>query len=496
MWRSRTNVFQGGSTERKINRIFPGSLDQQDRDYYDVNGDTLRPYSVLIIGFDGMSRLNFERQMPRTMSILREQGGVSLLGYNKVGYNTFPNLMPVLTGRNISEIKDICWPSKYAVLDNCPFIWKTFKDYGYYTAYGEDNPLASTFIFSKSGFREQPVDYYMPPFFHEAETHLKTINFFKHTSVYCVGDKQNSARFVNAVQNFASRFKNKPTFALFWFNGMSHDFLNFPRIYDQLFYEMFSSFKEEGVLDSSIIIAMSDHGIRWGQFRQTFQGFLEERLPLATIVLPASFKKRFPRATANLELNTKRLTTPYDLYETMWDIVDVGRLPDRTIVDMNSIRQRGMSLFYPIPETRTCHSAGVPVEFCACDERKPMEENNEIKNFLATKAVSYQNLMLANATQCAKLKLLNVDAVWENVPHFGKESAIKILPLHRDFVLKFTTTPGNGVFEARIRFKLPNQLSIVGVISRLNMYHNDSACVDDEILKLYCYCLPNGEDGN
>lgn len=55
--------------------------------------------NVMIIGLDSVSRLNFHRQMNDTVDVLlNEMKAIELFGYNKVADNTYPNLMPALTG--------------------------------------------------------------------------------------------------------------------------------------------------------------------------------------------------------------------------------------------------------------------------------------------------------------------------------------------------------------------------------------------------------------
>ncbi|KAJ9595520.1 hypothetical protein L9F63_013285, partial [Diploptera punctata] len=44
---------------------------------------TSRDLSVLILGIDSMSRINLERQLPRTNQLLRSLSAVQMLGYNK-----------------------------------------------------------------------------------------------------------------------------------------------------------------------------------------------------------------------------------------------------------------------------------------------------------------------------------------------------------------------------------------------------------------------------
>lgn len=52
-----------------------------------------------MIGLDSMSRLNTMRQLPRSYRYIKDQmDAVVMLGFNKVGENTYPNVIPMLTG--------------------------------------------------------------------------------------------------------------------------------------------------------------------------------------------------------------------------------------------------------------------------------------------------------------------------------------------------------------------------------------------------------------
>ena len=73
--------------------------------------DTL---SILIVGLDSVSRVNFHRQMPRTVRALEDLDAVEMLGYNKVEDNTYPNIVAVLSGYSYEEFANICWRNKDA----------------------------------------------------------------------------------------------------------------------------------------------------------------------------------------------------------------------------------------------------------------------------------------------------------------------------------------------------------------------------------------------
>lgn len=57
--------------------------------------------NVLIFGLDSLSRLAFIRHLPQTYKFLTEDLKMTVLrGMNKVGDNTYPNLVALLTGNN------------------------------------------------------------------------------------------------------------------------------------------------------------------------------------------------------------------------------------------------------------------------------------------------------------------------------------------------------------------------------------------------------------
>jgi len=56
---------------------------------------------------------------------------VELYGYNRVGDNSYPNLMAILTGQLAKERPG-------GPIDRTPFIWKDFSAAGYRTLVAED----------------------------------------------------------------------------------------------------------------------------------------------------------------------------------------------------------------------------------------------------------------------------------------------------------------------------------------------------------------------
>lgn len=60
--------------------------------------------NVLIMGFDSLSRMTFMRKLPKAYKKLQSLGAIVLEGYNILGDGTPQALIPLLTGKYLSDI--------------------------------------------------------------------------------------------------------------------------------------------------------------------------------------------------------------------------------------------------------------------------------------------------------------------------------------------------------------------------------------------------------
>ncbi|KAF6215426.1 hypothetical protein GE061_010179 [Apolygus lucorum] len=278
--------------------------------------------------------------------------------------------------------------------------------------------------------------------------------------------------------------KDQLSFSFFWGNSLSHDYLNLPRVGDEDFRSLLSFIEKQGVFNRSMVVLLSDHGIRWGEFRTTYQGFLEERLPFMYFMLPDWFKEKYPTAMTNLNVNRKRLTSPYDIHETLKDVLDLSQITEDALKQKRKFKGLGISLFRPISTDRKCKDTGIPDEWCACHTNKPLAISSRESQEAAASVVLQINSLLTGYRQCSTLKISKlINARLEEVPN--KES---LKYSFKDYIVTLETTPGKGLFEATVRYKLNAGFTVLGAVSRLNMYGNQSSCISNYALKLYCYC--------
>lgn len=75
---------------------------------------------------------------------------------------------------------------------------------------------------------------------------------------------------------------------------------------------------------SSVVLATITDAVsarRFTNIRNTQQGKQEERLPFFTFVFPPWFERTHPDAVRNFRTNAGRLTTPFDIYPTLKNVL-------------------------------------------------------------------------------------------------------------------------------------------------------------------------------
>jgi membrane-anchored protein YejM (alkaline phosphatase superfamily) len=95
----------------------------------------------------------------------------------------------------------------------------------------------------------------------------------------CLGSQRPVDVLLKYIRKFLKSMTEQLSFSFFWTSSMTHDFINYPLLIDNDLSELLLQMKDQKHLDNTILFVLSDHGIRFGSFRQTtFQGMVEERL--------------------------------------------------------------------------------------------------------------------------------------------------------------------------------------------------------------------------
>ncbi|XP_011195224.1 uncharacterized protein LOC105220490 [Zeugodacus cucurbitae] len=442
--------------------------------------------SVLLLGIDSLSRINLRRVMPKTFMHLQRNHWFELQGFNKVGENTFPNLIALLTSYNATIGKEKCQFDTYGAFNQriCNIIWKNFRDYGYRTAYAEDKYRYSTFNYAAYGFVEQPTDYYLRPFTIciENNLHIKKIRDI----VSCIGHKYYAEYILDYALQLSFTYSEEPIFGLFWVNTIGHDYFDTPSVFDLKMLEYLERMQAEKILERSIVFFLGDHGMRWGPLLRLKSGFLEERLPMMFISLPQWYRNEHPDFVKALQVNRNRLTSPFDIYATLKNILEVTN-PQKEFHYLNDTTQ-GISVFREIPENRTCHQAGISDHWCACLSYKVVSINDTQVQKVAHLLIDEMNKYIVSKnieTKCAVLTLSAIQKAFRKTDVNGYKMNNVIT-----YRLWYLVHPGLHSFEATVLFNtIANQIKInIEDINRLDSYKQTAYCVDEKQAKEYCIC--------
>lgn len=385
---------------------------------------------------------------------------------------------------------DVCLPKKN-YLDNCGFLWTNFREAGYYTGYGEDAVTYSTFNFNKKGFDNPPTDFYMRPLTVAME---KTLSMkTKFGSTYCAGNRPYGEYIYDYALEFARRLKDEPSFGFFWTNTFTHENFVAAKFMDNAMLRYLEQLKEEGILDTSIVFLMSDHGARWGPLLTLPSGFYEERLPMFFISIPKWFRDAYPEWIQNLQINAKRLTSPNDLFLTLQQLLQIS---DRnyTIRSVTGCPKCFSLLNEVVPWNRTCWWAGIPYNWCSCtDPFQNVDPPKEFSTQMATNLVEVINNYIEYKdlrNNCHKLRLEKVTTA--NTLH--RSSSENYLVTYK---IIFTTKPETDpetIFSAVVEYDVKHSAMVnfsIKDVNRMSVYRNTSLCLsgenDSEALP-YCIC--------
>ncbi|CAG0895969.1 unnamed protein product [Darwinula stevensoni] len=441
--------------------------------------------SVLILGLDAISRNNAIRHLPKTRRVLQEMGAVDFPMYHKVGDNTFPNLIPFLTGSYPETLPEDCYNvTGDGYFDSCPLIWKEFQNQSFVTAFVEDSISIGTFNYMKKGFYNQPTDIYGSPYFYEAEKNTgKQLGYGLQNVKECLGPRLQAQVLLDYAFDVAEVLAKDAYFAFFWSNSLTHDFVEAPALIDDPLYKFLTEGNKKNLFNNTVLIFMSDHGIRWGDLRNTDVGKLEDRLPFAFVYVPPWFRHRYRKEWNALQGNTQVLVTPFDLHATMHALTN---FPLGLRQPYNETRN-GKNLFLPISKTRTCEDAGISPHWCSCWSSVPVNLTMDFVQEIGRVLIYHVNSIVENHRQCAKLRLASVDRASMHVNNLMEYSSPE--ESSKELTVAFKTLPGPGHFEATVK-QQPSKNNIYEVldINRINLYGSQSYCVQDTRLKLFCYC--------
>lgn len=463
--------------------------------------------SVYIVGIDSLSRLIAERKLKKTMAYLKSELNAYILhGYTRIADSSYPNIMPMFTGLKSGQ-------EDQAGVNNLPYIFKNFSKRGAVDLFAEDWYEVATF----KGFADQPTQHYNQPLIQAMDivrpSNLAvsmTLKFLQNHNIpltkvssMCFGNNYRFNVQLQYYKRFIEAYHRKRKFAYCWTNEIAHDFFNMVELADNDYFELLKWMKDTNKLDNAILIVMSDHGPRYSEIQNTEVGRISNLLPLMSIVIPNHIKLKYPHIDKNLKSNINTLTTTYDVFEMLKDVLN-GNFEKKSPSNVSTL-QRGISLFQKIPSSRSCRDADISEHYCPCYSSKSISKDDKRVIHSVIFLVEQINDILKDVMhKCAKVILSSVVQASLVYADMQRDSKLERSYSLRSFLwtieermrirVKFYTNPGNALFEGTVEYANENNVKTLGDINRINKYGNQSACIknidrlEDRRKRSYCYC--------
>ena len=283
--------------------------------------------------------------------------------------------------------------------------------------FAEDEPSIGVFNLRLNGFNEQPTDHYMRPFWQALwDSELRTSS-----PKFCTGDSPNHMFLLNYTKSFFDNYRNVSKFGFVFGSELTHWNNNPGEYMDTDLVDLIRYLRTEGHLKNTLLILFGDHGARYSVARKTVQGKLEERLPMMSFSFPDWFKEKHPHLLKNLRENSDRLTTPFDIHETIKHVLHISRSQTEYEKDYNvskGIKPRGISLLHPVPRDRTCAMADIQLHWCTCLKQEEVHSSDVHvqKSVAAVIAMINKETELVK-DQCARLMLKRVHSAFLLIPN-------------------------------------------------------------------------------
>ena len=443
--------------------------------------------NVLLFGIDSISRLVAERMLPQTLKYIRKNfQPYEMKYYTKIGHNTLPNILAALTGHTVLEtlLPTFMHPPLFQRVLNFGYVSINLDDWANYiprvvsTFPPTTHDLKYFFLAGK----------YLQMYMKEKKGYTYN-NISRHSHPKCFDNALKHVILIKFLKNFIKKYESKRKFMLSWLNEISHHQSNCVQLADNDILNFVKWLNQSGVMKNTILVLYSDHGPNYGPVSKSNIGRYTNRNPSLYLIIPQQILTKRKQMHTNLVTNTERLITPFDLFETLKDIMDSNYRTDMLESNKGRVLPRGISLFTAIPRYRTCYDASIPESYCPCYKREVLETKlpiaKQLGNFVISRIAN--TIFLNNMSKKCEILIMEevLSIEYLSVPETESPNSV----FRYNIVIR--TYPLHAEFMATVQYTNKNDMVLLGHIDRTNAYGNQSRCVenDDSRLKMYCICL-------
>ncbi|TKR73266.1 hypothetical protein L596_020599 [Steinernema carpocapsae] len=454
--------------------------------------------NVYVIVFDSTSSSNFLRSMNKTVELMSNTHKAVVFRYNnKNGLNSRPNSWALLLGKQVYDLArnpytDEILPD-YTLSESCErtvddldyWMFK-FRDMGYHTLQADDWLGASINWPNCEGFSRAPAKHYMKPF--QKRTEEGEGSVIRHNvKALCRETYEDTTLYLD---QFMSAYKNESQIGFIWNNDLAHFSINGLFHSDERFYQMLH--KHEERLNNAFVILMGDHGLRFGGFRNTKVGEIEDNNPFLMVSVPVQYRNS--KLLNVMHNNAQKLITHYDTYASLMELTELvkeNRLDD-LLNPKAEIFKKGHGSSYLRPnmiEPRNCKTLRIPFEYCLCHKEfeDPLEPESDLVQKISDHVLDHFVSMVEAENKTSLCSNMSIQYNMSKAERFVLDTEKEI------YRLTLTLNPSDGIFTGYVEVVRADDKVTFSVVTerfeRVNQYGEQGHCVEDfEHLRPLCYC--------
>lgn len=360
--------------------IFEKVQKTSDKILKETKKSSFDPLTLIIFIIDSASRNGLYRNLPKTLEFLNQTLSTSsflsekfrmfeFLQTNSIEPYTMPNISPLLFGRSKESIEKylknelINSPKDSSIFESLQrnhSLWSHFSSKGFVTLFIKDEV---TDYLSKTTGREILVDHQVTTFW-KAALDLYGYNDFNNGD-QCIGSSPPYKYSLSYLEDFMKSYKKLNKFAYVHI-GTAHEVTGTRlNIADEDFLKFFNETLNRfaGNNENLVFSFLSDHGSAKTDF-VSIDGFMERLSNFHIWINSRSMAKKID-FTENMNVNTHRLVSPYDLHFTYKALASY---PYGTISeDLPNLTSEIPAKFIfheQVSETRLCNEAGIKPTYC------------------------------------------------------------------------------------------------------------------------------------
>ncbi|KAM9984553.1 hypothetical protein ACTFIY_008963 [Dictyostelium cf. discoideum] len=367
-----------------------------------------KPIDILFLMIDALSRAQFKSAMPSTFETLQS---IQNQGHSKVfqffRYHSLkpfsdPNTMAMYNGFNRVGYDDIDYENNINDQggigvndqggaagggattttthdDSNKFTWE--KNPMFYQSFRNDS-YVTTWVtglcqdwfqhYLKMDKEEGSVDHEMALPFCSPQLHPPEKPFGIFEGPYsirrrCLGDKHVHETIFQYINQFWENYKDVGKILHTTFMDGHEGTNEVIQIADKGFQKFLDQDLRPKLNDTFLILA-SDHGQHMsGYYMWSKGGKIEVAMPMLYLVLPSWFLEKYPHLEQQLLENENKLSTPFQLYDTIRTLSTFPEFGGIDMKDPNGVRNDNQKGFLgKIPDDITCAQLGIPHDFCVC----------------------------------------------------------------------------------------------------------------------------------